>query len=136
MPTTSSFHLNANPSTQSSIYPSLNQSRHQQPQIGIKSLLLQSSLKKKRNRKYHKYWIQTSREENYGIWWNGKFSVKTQKDPLGNQPKTSRIALNLSNISILAILTGQAPILQELDFYGSWWGEELPKVSPTPDMHL
>ncbi|MBW0550983.1 hypothetical protein O181_090698 [Austropuccinia psidii MF-1] len=27
---------------------------------------------------------QSLREANYGIWWNGKVSVKTQKDPLGN----------------------------------------------------
>ncbi|MBW0507323.1 hypothetical protein O181_047038 [Austropuccinia psidii MF-1] len=49
MLTTSSFHPNGNPSTQSSTFPSLNQSRHKQSQIGIKSLLLQSSLRKKRN---------------------------------------------------------------------------------------
>ncbi|MBW0512281.1 hypothetical protein O181_051996 [Austropuccinia psidii MF-1] len=109
-------HLNGNPSIQPSIFPSLNQSRHQQSQIGIKRILLQSSLKKKRNRKSQKYWIQTSREENHGIWWNGKVSFKTQKDPLGSQLKTSRISLILSRISILYILTSQAPILQELDF--------------------
>ncbi|MBW0569504.1 hypothetical protein O181_109219 [Austropuccinia psidii MF-1] len=40
--------------------------------IGIKSLLLQLSLKKKRHWKSLKYWTQTSREENYGIWQNGK----------------------------------------------------------------
>ncbi|MBW0547372.1 hypothetical protein O181_087087 [Austropuccinia psidii MF-1] len=54
-------------------------------------------------------------EQKNGIWWNGKVSVKTQKDPLGNQPKTSRIALNWSRISILYILIRQAQILQELD---------------------
>ncbi|MBW0499565.1 hypothetical protein O181_039280 [Austropuccinia psidii MF-1] len=129
MPTTSSFHLNGNPSIQSSIFPSLNQSRHQQSQISIKSLLPQSSLKKKRNWKSLKHWIQSSREENYGIWWNGMVSVKTQKDPLGNQPKTSRI-------SIIYILKSQVAIVQELDFYGAWWGEELPNVSHTPGMHL
>ncbi|MBW0502396.1 hypothetical protein O181_042111 [Austropuccinia psidii MF-1] len=37
---THAYHLNGNPSTQSSIFPSLNQSRHEQSQIGIKSLLL------------------------------------------------------------------------------------------------
>ncbi|MBW0498548.1 hypothetical protein O181_038263 [Austropuccinia psidii MF-1] len=103
--------------------------KHQKP-------LLQSLLKKKRNGKSLKYWIPSSREENCGIWWNGKVSFKTQKDPLGNQPKTSRIAQNLSRISIIYILTSQAPILQQLDLYGAWWGEELPKVSPTPGMHL
>ncbi|MBW0499946.1 hypothetical protein O181_039661 [Austropuccinia psidii MF-1] len=133
---THSYHLNGNPSTQSSKFSSLNQSRNQQSQIGIKGLLLQSSLKKNRNGKSHKYWIQSSREENHGIWWNGKVSVNSQKDTLGNQMKTTRIALNLSKIFILYILTSQAPILQELDFYGAWWGEELPKVSPTPGMHL
>ncbi|MBW0463461.1 hypothetical protein O181_003176 [Austropuccinia psidii MF-1] len=136
MLTTSSFHLNGNPSIQSSTFPTLNQSRHQQSQIGIKNLLFQSSFKKKRNGKSFKYWIQSSREGSYGIWWNGKVSVKTQKDPLGNQPKTSRISLNFSRISILYIQTSQAPILQELDFIGAWWGEELPKVSPTTVMHL
>ncbi|MBW0587388.1 hypothetical protein O181_127103 [Austropuccinia psidii MF-1] len=84
---THAYHLNGNPSTQSSIFPSLNQSRHQQSQIGIKSLLLQSSLKK-RNGKSLKYLIPSSREESYGIWWNGKVSAKTQKNPLGNQLKT------------------------------------------------
>ncbi|MBW0527092.1 hypothetical protein O181_066807 [Austropuccinia psidii MF-1] len=39
---THAYHLNGSPSTQSSIFASLNQSRHQQFQIGIKSLLLQS----------------------------------------------------------------------------------------------
>ncbi|MBW0535858.1 hypothetical protein O181_075573 [Austropuccinia psidii MF-1] len=82
---THAYHLNGNPSIQSSIYPFWNQSRRQQSQIGIKSLLLQPSLKKKRNRKFLKYWIQRSREESYGIWWNGKVSLKTQKDPHGNQ---------------------------------------------------
>ncbi|MBW0581213.1 hypothetical protein O181_120928, partial [Austropuccinia psidii MF-1] len=59
---THAYHLNENPSTQYSIFSSWNQSRHQQSQIGIKSLLLQSSLKKKRNGKSLKYWIQSSRE--------------------------------------------------------------------------
>ncbi|MBW0497366.1 hypothetical protein O181_037081 [Austropuccinia psidii MF-1] len=77
---THAYHLNGNPSTHSSIFLSLNQSKHQQSQIGLTSLILQSSLKKKRNGKSHKYWIQSSREENYGIWWNGKVSVKTQKE--------------------------------------------------------
>ncbi|MBW0484692.1 hypothetical protein O181_024407 [Austropuccinia psidii MF-1] len=35
------YHLNGNPSTQSSIFPSLNQSRDQESQISIKSLLVQ-----------------------------------------------------------------------------------------------
>ncbi|MBW0519980.1 hypothetical protein O181_059695 [Austropuccinia psidii MF-1] len=82
------YHLNGNPSTQSSIFPSWDQSRHQQSQIRIKRLHLQSSLKKKRNGKSLKYWIQSSREEKYGIWWNGKVSVKTQKHPLWNQLQT------------------------------------------------
>ncbi|MBW0495404.1 hypothetical protein O181_035119 [Austropuccinia psidii MF-1] len=46
---THAYHLNGSPSTQSSIFPSLNQSRHQQSQIGIKTLPPQSSLKKRRN---------------------------------------------------------------------------------------
>ncbi|MBW0532482.1 hypothetical protein O181_072197 [Austropuccinia psidii MF-1] len=82
------YHLNGSLSTQSSIFSSLNKSRHQQSQIGIKSLLLQSSLKNKSNGKSLKFWIPRSREENYGTWWNGKASVKAKKDPLGNQPKT------------------------------------------------
>ncbi|MBW0523739.1 hypothetical protein O181_063454 [Austropuccinia psidii MF-1] len=109
---TNAYHLNGSPSTQSSIFPSLNHSRHQKSQIGIKGLLLQSSLKTKRNGKPLKFWIPTSREESYGIWWSGKVSVKTQKDLLGNQLITSRISLNLSRISILYILTSQDPILQ------------------------
>ncbi|MBW0587052.1 hypothetical protein O181_126767 [Austropuccinia psidii MF-1] len=64
--------LNGSSSTQSSLFNSWNQSRHQQSQIGIKSLLLQLSLKKKRNGKSLKYWTQRSREENYGIMqWEG-----------------------------------------------------------------
>ncbi|MBW0565110.1 hypothetical protein O181_104825 [Austropuccinia psidii MF-1] len=102
---THAYHLNGNPSTQSSIFHSWNQLRHQQSQIGIKSLLFLSSFKKKRNRKSPKYWIQSSREESYGTWWNGKVSVKTHKDPHGNQLKTPRIVLNLSRIFILCILT-------------------------------
>ncbi|MBW0469630.1 hypothetical protein O181_009345 [Austropuccinia psidii MF-1] len=39
---THAYHLNGSSSTQSSIFPSLNQSRNRQSQIGIKSLLLQS----------------------------------------------------------------------------------------------
>ncbi|MBW0544618.1 hypothetical protein O181_084333, partial [Austropuccinia psidii MF-1] len=96
MLTTSSLHLNGNPSTQSSIFHSWNHSRNQKSQVGIKSLLLQSSLDRKRNGKSLKCWIKSLREENYGIWWNGKGSVKTQKDPYWNQLKTSRIVLNLS----------------------------------------
>ncbi|MBW0519761.1 hypothetical protein O181_059476 [Austropuccinia psidii MF-1] len=107
--------LNGSPSTQSSIFHSPSQSRHQQSQIGIKSLLLQLSLKKKRNGKSLKHWTQSSREENYGIWWSGKVSVKTQKDILGNQLKTSRIVLKWLRILILYILKSQDPILQELD---------------------
>ncbi|MBW0500123.1 hypothetical protein O181_039838 [Austropuccinia psidii MF-1] len=64
---THAYHLNGNPSTQYSIFHSWNQSRHQQSRIGIKSLLLQSSLKKRRNGKSLKYWIQSSREESYGF---------------------------------------------------------------------
>ncbi|MBW0550275.1 hypothetical protein O181_089990 [Austropuccinia psidii MF-1] len=81
---------------------------------GIKSLRLQLSLKKKMNWKSLKYWTQSSREEDYGIWWNGKASVNNEKDPLGNQLKTSIIVLNLSRIFILYNLTSQDPILQEL----------------------
>ncbi|MBW0568924.1 hypothetical protein O181_108639 [Austropuccinia psidii MF-1] len=83
---THAYHLNGNPSTQSSIFPSWNQSRHQQSQMHQEPpppIIIE----KKRNGKSLKYWIQSSREENYGIWWNGKVSVKTQKDPLGNQLK-------------------------------------------------
>ncbi|MBW0509857.1 hypothetical protein O181_049572, partial [Austropuccinia psidii MF-1] len=113
---THAHHINGNTSTQSSIFDSWNQSRHQQSQIGIKSILLQSSLKKKRNGKSLKYWIQSSREESYCIWWKQKVSVNTQKDPHGNQLKTSRIGLNLSKIFILCILTSQNPILQKFEF--------------------
>ncbi|MBW0543213.1 hypothetical protein O181_082928, partial [Austropuccinia psidii MF-1] len=108
---THAYHLNGSPSTQSSIFPSLNQSRHQKSQICIKNLLLQSSLKKKRNRKSLKFWLPRSREGNYGTWWNGKVAVMTQKYPLGNQPKTSKIPRNLSRIFIIYILTSQDPIL-------------------------
>ncbi|MBW0517747.1 hypothetical protein O181_057462 [Austropuccinia psidii MF-1] len=66
---THSYHLKL-PSTQSSTFPSLNKSRHQHFQISIKSLLLQSSLKKRRNDKSVKFWIPISREENYVTWWN------------------------------------------------------------------
>ncbi|MBW0486809.1 hypothetical protein O181_026524 [Austropuccinia psidii MF-1] len=78
------------------------------------------------------YQILDSKLRRRKLW----YLVEWKGFSLGNQPKTSRIALNLSRISILYILTSQAPILQELDFYGTWWGEELPKVSPTPGMHL
>ncbi|MBW0503561.1 hypothetical protein O181_043276 [Austropuccinia psidii MF-1] len=47
MPTISSFHPNENTSTNSAIFPSLNQSRPQQSQIDIVSLLLQSSFKRR-----------------------------------------------------------------------------------------
>ncbi|MBW0468715.1 hypothetical protein O181_008430 [Austropuccinia psidii MF-1] len=113
---THAYYLIGSPSTQSSIFPFWNQSRCQQSQIGIKRLLLQSSLKKKRNGKFLKYWTQGPREGKYGIWCNEKVSVNTQKDPLGNQPKTSIIVLNLSRIFILDILTSQDPTLQELEF--------------------
>ncbi|MBW0475798.1 hypothetical protein O181_015513 [Austropuccinia psidii MF-1] len=105
------YHLNRSPSTQSSIFPSWNQSRHQKSEIGIKSLLLHLSLKKRRSGKSLKYWNQSSREENSGIWWNGKASVKTQKDSLENQLKTSRTVLSLSRIFIIYILKRKAPIL-------------------------
>ncbi|MBW0565592.1 hypothetical protein O181_105307 [Austropuccinia psidii MF-1] len=59
---THAYHLNGNPSTQSFIFPFWNQSRHQQSQIGIKSLLLQSPLNKEMNGNSHKYWIKSSRE--------------------------------------------------------------------------
>ncbi|MBW0473050.1 hypothetical protein O181_012765 [Austropuccinia psidii MF-1] len=55
------------------------------------------------------------REQNYGVWWNGEVSVKTQKDPLGNQLKTSRIVLN------------QDPILPELDYLWFLVGRGIPK---------
>ncbi|MBW0496525.1 hypothetical protein O181_036240 [Austropuccinia psidii MF-1] len=53
---------------------------------------------------------------NYCLWWNRKVSVKTQKDPLGNQLKTSRIFLSLLRIFILYTLTIANPIFQELDY--------------------
>ncbi|MBW0566161.1 hypothetical protein O181_105876 [Austropuccinia psidii MF-1] len=84
---THSYHLNGTLSTQSSVFSSLNKSRHQQSQIGIKSLLLQSSLKNKRNGKSLKFWLPRSIEENYGTWWNRKASVKSKKDPLGTNQK-------------------------------------------------
>ncbi|MBW0553303.1 hypothetical protein O181_093018 [Austropuccinia psidii MF-1] len=124
MRTTSILHPNENPSSQSSTFPSLDQSRHQQSQIGIKSLFLQSSLKKKRNGKSLEYCISRSREENYHIWWSGKVSVKTQKDIPGNQPKTSGVSLNLSRTFTLCILTIQEQIIEELELiYGALWGE-------------
>ncbi|MBW0490466.1 hypothetical protein O181_030181 [Austropuccinia psidii MF-1] len=120
--TTHAYHLKL-PSTQFCTFSYLNQSRRKQSHIGIKSLLLQSSLKKKRNGKSLKFWIPRSREENYAIWWNGKVSVKIQKDPLQNQPKAPRIALNLSRIFILYILKSQDQILQELDYVMVLGGE-------------
>ncbi|MBW0557086.1 hypothetical protein O181_096801 [Austropuccinia psidii MF-1] len=78
------------------------------------------------NGKYLKSWTQSSREENYGIWCNGKASVKNQKDPLGNQLKSSRIFLNWLSIFILYILKSQDPIHQELNHLWAWWGEKLP----------
>ncbi|MBW0513176.1 hypothetical protein O181_052891 [Austropuccinia psidii MF-1] len=117
MLTTLIFNPKGNPSTQSSVSPSLNQSRHQPSQIGIKRILLQSSLNK-RNGKSLKFCIPRSTEEDYGIWWNGKALVKTHKDLLGNQPKNSRVALNLLRTSTLYILTSQDPIVQEL--YHLW----------------
>ncbi|MBW0465079.1 hypothetical protein O181_004794 [Austropuccinia psidii MF-1] len=48
MLTTSRFRLNRNTFIQSSIFPSLNQSRHKRSKIRINRLLLQSSLKNKR----------------------------------------------------------------------------------------
>ncbi|MBW0545244.1 hypothetical protein O181_084959 [Austropuccinia psidii MF-1] len=50
--------------------------------------------------------------------------------------ESPRVVLNWSRIFILYILTSQDPILQELLFYGAWWGEEVPKVSLTPGIHL
>ncbi|MBW0568560.1 hypothetical protein O181_108275 [Austropuccinia psidii MF-1] len=50
------------------------------------------------------------KRKRYGIWWSENISVKRQKDPLGNQPKTSRIFQNLSRTFILYILTRQDPI--------------------------
>ncbi|MBW0468788.1 hypothetical protein O181_008503 [Austropuccinia psidii MF-1] len=64
------------------------------PKIGIKIFLLQLSSKKNKNEKSLKYCTQSSRGGNYDIWWNGKASFKTQKYPLGNQLRTSRIVLN------------------------------------------
>ncbi|MBW0475176.1 hypothetical protein O181_014891 [Austropuccinia psidii MF-1] len=84
---THAYHLKL-PSTEFSTFPSLNQSRHQQSQISIKSLLLQSSLKEKRNSKSLKYWIPRSREIKYGIWWNGKVKVKIHS---GTNPKTHEL---------------------------------------------
>ncbi|MBW0508766.1 hypothetical protein O181_048481 [Austropuccinia psidii MF-1] len=84
---THAYHLNGSPLTQSYIFPSFNHSRHQQSQIGIKSLRQQLSLKKKRNGNSPKFWITRSREEDHSTWWNGKVSVKTQKDPLRSKQK-------------------------------------------------
>ncbi|MBW0574004.1 hypothetical protein O181_113719 [Austropuccinia psidii MF-1] len=92
-----------------------------------KSLLLQSSLKKKRNGKSLKYWTQSLREANSGIWCNGKVSVKTWKDTVGNQPKTSRIALKLSRTLILYILTSQDPIHKEIYHLGCLVGRGITK---------
>ncbi|MBW0523646.1 hypothetical protein O181_063361 [Austropuccinia psidii MF-1] len=85
------YHLKL-PSQWKSLHPVfhislLEPERNQQSQIGIKRLLLLSSFKTKRNGKSLRYWIQSSREENYGIWWNGKVAVKTQKDPPSNKLK-------------------------------------------------
>ncbi|MBW0569318.1 hypothetical protein O181_109033 [Austropuccinia psidii MF-1] len=81
----------------------------------IKNLLLQLSLKKKRNGKSQILDSKLKRQS-YGIWCNGMFSVKNQKDPLGNQVKTSGNFENLSRILILYILKIQNPIPQDLDY--------------------
>ncbi|MBW0497573.1 hypothetical protein O181_037288 [Austropuccinia psidii MF-1] len=70
----------------------------------------------------------------YLVEWKG-FSQDPERSTW-EPAKNSRIVLNLSKIFILYILTSLDPILQEIDVYGAWWGEVLPKVSPTPDMHL
>ncbi|MBW0477940.1 hypothetical protein O181_017655 [Austropuccinia psidii MF-1] len=67
-------------------------------------------IEEEENGKSLKYCTESSREKNYGTWWNGKASVKTQKHSLGNQLKTSRIVLNLSRIFMLYILIIQDPI--------------------------
>ncbi|MBW0524763.1 hypothetical protein O181_064478 [Austropuccinia psidii MF-1] len=64
---THAYHLNGSPSTQSSIFLSKNQSRHQESQIAIKTLLFQLSFKNKTNGKFLKYCTQRSKEEYFGI---------------------------------------------------------------------
>ncbi|MBW0545645.1 hypothetical protein O181_085360 [Austropuccinia psidii MF-1] len=57
--------------------------------------------------------ILNSKLKKRNLWYlvEWKVSVKTQKDPHGNQLKASRIFLSLSNIFILCILTSQDPII-------------------------
>ncbi|MBW0590865.1 hypothetical protein O181_130580 [Austropuccinia psidii MF-1] len=84
---THAYHLNGSPSTQSSIFPSLNQSRHQQFQISIKSLLRHSSLKKKRNGKSLKVWIARSREKIMVLGGMERFQSRSRKIHMGTNQK-------------------------------------------------
>ncbi|MBW0555795.1 hypothetical protein O181_095510 [Austropuccinia psidii MF-1] len=85
---THAYHLNGNPSIQSSIFPSLNQSRDQQSQIGIKSLLLQSPLKKRRNGKSLKILHSklNRRKLFYLVEWKG-FSQDPERSTWGKNQK-------------------------------------------------
>ncbi|MBW0465694.1 hypothetical protein O181_005409 [Austropuccinia psidii MF-1] len=76
------------------------------------------------------------RRKSYGIWWNRKVSVKTEKDPHGNQLKTSIIVLNLSKIFILCILTSQDPILQKLEFLWCLVGRGITKIGANWPHHI
>ncbi|MBW0512403.1 hypothetical protein O181_052118 [Austropuccinia psidii MF-1] len=99
------FHISVLEPVKTSTIPN----RHQEPPPPI-------TIEEEEEWEVSQVMASNSRGENYGIWWNGKVSVKTQKDPLENQLKTSRIVLNLSKIFILCILTSQDPILQKLEF--------------------
>ncbi|MBW0559291.1 hypothetical protein O181_099006 [Austropuccinia psidii MF-1] len=81
------FHISLLEPVKTSTIPNM----HQEPPSPI-------LIEEEEDRVSLKYWNQNLREANYGIWWNGKVSVKTQKDQLWNKLKTSRIFLNWSRI--------------------------------------
>ncbi|MBW0471425.1 hypothetical protein O181_011140 [Austropuccinia psidii MF-1] len=82
--------------------------------------------------------ILNSKLKTRKLWYLVKWKGFSQ-DP---ERSTWQQAENLKNCpelvkdSILYILTSPAQLFKRLTFYGAWWGEELPRVSPTPGMHL
>ncbi|MBW0502474.1 hypothetical protein O181_042189 [Austropuccinia psidii MF-1] len=71
----------------------------------------------------------------YLVEWKG-FSQDPERSTWEATKNLKICVLNLSKIFIHYILTRLGPILQKLDSLWCLVGGELPKVSPTPGMHL
>ncbi|MBW0477550.1 hypothetical protein O181_017265 [Austropuccinia psidii MF-1] len=65
-----------------------------------------------------------------------RFQSKPRKIHVGTSQKPQQLSITCQGFSFFIAQQARNQCFKSLTFRGSWWGEELPKVSPTSGVHL